>query len=145
MRTISREIRIDAPPAEVWAVLSDLSRWHEWNPFIREAAGEARAGERLTLRMFPPNGKPMTFRPKVLAAEPGRELRWLGHLLIPGLFDGEHVFALSGDGGGTTLVQSENFKGILLPLLAGTLKSTELSFEALNAALKERVESGAAG
>jgi len=36
----------------------------------------------------------MTFRPTILKAEPNRELRWLGHLLVPGLFDGEHIFTI---------------------------------------------------
>jgi hypothetical protein len=36
----------------------------------------------------------MTFRPTVLNAETNRELRWLGHLLAPGLFDGEHSFTI---------------------------------------------------
>ena len=38
----------------------------------------------------------MTFRPEVLRCEPGRELRWLGHFLVPGLFDGEHAHLLEG-------------------------------------------------
>ena len=36
----------------------------------------------------------MRFKPRVLKAEPNRELRWLGHLGIPGLFDGEHIFTI---------------------------------------------------
>lgn len=36
----------------------------------------------------------MTFHPVVLVAVQERELRWLGRLLIPGLFDGEHTFQL---------------------------------------------------
>ena len=36
----------------------------------------------------------MTFEPTVLNAEKPRELRWLGTLLIRGLFDGEHVFRI---------------------------------------------------
>jgi len=30
----------------------------------------------------------MTFRPKVLAAQPGVLLRWIGRLIMPGTFDG---------------------------------------------------------
>lgn len=43
----------------------------------------------------------MTFRPTVLVAEPDRELRWRGRLLVPGLLDGEHAFVVEprGDGG----------------------------------------------
>jgi hypothetical protein len=34
----------------------------------------------------------MRFRPTVLKAEPPRELRWLGHFVFRGIFDGEHIF-----------------------------------------------------
>ncbi len=37
----------------------------------------------------------MTFKPKVLAATPGQELRWLGKLGFGGLIDGEHFLILT--------------------------------------------------
>ena len=36
----------------------------------------------------------MTMHPTVPVAEPGRELRWLGRLGLPGVFDGEHRFEI---------------------------------------------------
>jgi hypothetical protein len=38
-------------------------------------------------------------RPSVLEVVPGRTLRWLGHLLLPGIFDGEHHFEIEPLGG----------------------------------------------
>ncbi len=53
----------------------------------------------------------------VLSFEPNKELRWLGHLLVTGLFDGEHRFELIDNGNGTTTFRhSETFNGILVPL-----------------------------
>ena len=57
MRSISATVDIAAPPDRVWAVLSDLSAYPEWNPFIRMASGELTAGKRLTLRLDPPEGR----------------------------------------------------------------------------------------
>ena len=66
-------------------------------------------------------------------------LKWLGHLLFPGLFDGEHSFQLIDNGNGTTTFrQSEIFKGILVGLL--NLENTRKGFEAMNKKLKEMVE-----
>jgi hypothetical protein len=124
----------------VWAVLTDLSRYPEWNPLFKEASGEIAAGKRISLRsVHPVNGRLMTVKPKIVAVEPGVELRWASGL--PGVIGGEHRFALSAaDGGGTRLDQSETFRGLLVPFSGKTLARAEASFRALNQALKERVE-----
>ena len=91
MRELRREIDIDAPPAAVWTVLTDTRSYSEWNPFMPHLAGELREGAKLEVRIEPPGGRAMTFKPTVLAVEPDRELRWRGRLLLPGIFDGEHI------------------------------------------------------
>lgn len=141
MREISTAIDIQASPEEVWAVLVNFAGYAAWNPFIREGSGEAAVGSKLNLRMFPENGRPMTFKPEVLAAEPGKVLKWVGHFIVPGLFDGTHEFALTATpDGGTHLVQSESFKGLLVPFLGKMIEGTRRNFDNLNEALKKRVE-----
>ena len=142
MRAISASIDIAAAPERVWAVLADLHAYPEWNPFIRSASGQLAVGARLTLRMVPTGGRAMTFRPTVLAARPGEQLRWIGRLVVPGIFDGTHQFALEDLGGHTRLTQSETFRGLLVPFTGKTIARTEADFHALNRALKERAECG---
>ncbi|TDC44089.1 SRPBCC domain-containing protein [Micromonospora sp. KC213] len=142
MREISTQVDVDATPQRVWEVLTDFPRYAQWNPFIREAAGEARVGSTLSLRMFPVAGRPMSFKPRVLAAREAAELRWLGRLILPGIFDGEHLFVLTPHGGGTRVVQSETFSGILVPLFGKVVNGTVADFERLNEALKSRAENG---
>ncbi len=139
--TITTEIEIDAPPADVWAVLVDLDRYDEWNPFITEAAGEVKVGERLTNRMQPPDGRAMTFRPAVTVVEPDETLEWLGHLGVSGVFDGRHRFSLAAlPDGRTRLVQSEQFSGLLVrPMRKQLDGGTVAGFEAMNEALAARV------
>ncbi len=86
----------------------------------------------------------MTFRPRVLAVAPGRELRWLGHLGMPGLFDGEHVFAIEpGRPGRVRFVHREVFTGLLVPVVARWLEAgTRRGFAAMNEALRARAERG---
>ncbi|MER5885299.1 SRPBCC domain-containing protein [Streptomyces sp. NPDC001941] len=142
MQTISTTVDIDATPQTVWEVLSDLSGYQDWNPFIREAQGTVAPGERLRLKLFPAAGRPIAMSPKVLVADAGRELRWIGHLLIPGVFDGEHHFRLApGPSGGTRVEHGERFSGILVPFTGKIIANTEHDFARLNAALKERAES----
>ncbi len=138
---------IAARPERVWAVLTDFERYPEWNPFLLRIAGPLRVGARLEVRVAPPGGRPMTFRPRLLVAKPGRELRWRGRLLVPGLFDGEHAFQLEGRGQrGTRFRQEERFSGLLVPLFAGdSLERVRRGFEEMNIALRRRAEAEEAG
>jgi hypothetical protein len=141
MKDLHSEVEIQASAERVWQLLTDFERFPEWNPFIRQASGKIQAGERLEVKLQPPGGSPMTFRPTVLKAETDQELRWLGHLLIPGLFDGEHHFMIERLGvQRVRFVQGEQFKGLLVPLTAGMLEKTRQGFEEMNRALKERAE-----
>lgn len=136
------EILIQADPAAVWAVLSDAEGHPGWNPSLTAVSGRFAVGERPRLDMPTPSGGTMTFRPTVLVAEPGRELRWRGRLWLPRLFDGEHYFVLEPVAGGTRLRHGEGFRGVLLWLI--DVHQFRPAFEATNAALKARVEGLAA-
>ena len=137
---ITTEVDIEAPPAAVWEVLVDLARHADWNPFIVAAHGEVAVGNRLDLRLQPPGGRGMRFRPRVTVAD-GQVFEWLGHLGVKGLFDGRHRFELRPTpAGGTTLVHGETFTGLLVRVLARSLDGpTRAGFEQMNAALRERV------
>lgn len=142
MRELRTEIEIEAAAPRVWEVLTDLASYPEWNPFVRRGEGKLAVGERLHVFIQPPGGQGMSFRPRVLVADLDRELRWLGHLWIPGLFDGEHSFAIEPLGPGRVrFVHSEKFGGILRPFLWKMLDTdTRRGFEAMNVALKQRCE-----
>jgi hypothetical protein len=141
VRSISHTIEIDAGPEAVWRQLADTSAYPEWNPFVRRLEGELEESARIQVEIDPPGGRPMTFRPTVLVARPGRELRWLGRLGMRGVFDGEHSFEIEPlEGGRSRLTQAERFSGLLVRPFGGTLEKTRRGFEAMNTALKERAE-----
>jgi len=141
MREIRTEIEIAAPAERVWQVLTDFAAFPQWNPFIPRLSGEARRGAALSVHLQPPGGRGITLRPTVLAAEPNRELRWLGRLALPGLFDGEHRFAIEPLGANRVrFVQEERFTGVLVPLFRGILAATRRGFGEMNGALKARAE-----
>jgi hypothetical protein len=142
---IETSIAIDASAACVWALLTDFARMPAWNPFIRSISGDLAQGARLSVHIAPPGQSGMRFRPTVLALRSERELRWLGRLFIPGLFDGEHYFLLEPLGDTRTrLTQGEKFSGVLVGFLSGALRSTEAGFKAMNAALKQQAEGNSA-
>lgn len=143
MKKLTTTLDIEASPQAIWQILTDFSAFEQWNPFIRSISGRAVQGTKLEVHIQPPGGQGMTFKPTVLVAEPEREFAWLGHFLIPGIFDGEHRFRLEPLGDNRTrFTQSEQFGGLLVPLLTKDLDTkVHQGFEAMNQALKTRVES----
>jgi len=142
MKVLHSEIEIDASAERVWGVLTDFACYPQWNPFIRRISGELEVGGRLEVRLEPPDSRGITMRPTVLSAEPNRLIRWVGHLLVPGIFDGEHSLAIHPlEENRVRFVQHEAFKGVLIRMLARSLDTNTLrGFEEMNGALKERAE-----
>jgi len=144
MKHIERSVQINASAARVWDVLVAFERYPEWNPFVQSVSGVPVAGARLQVHVRPPGGRGMKFRPSVLEATPGRQLRWLGRLFIPGLFDGEHSFKINELGPTCCeLIQAETFRGLLAWLFGRGLDATGEGFEQMNNAIKLRAERGA--
>jgi hypothetical protein len=139
MTEISATVQIDASPRQVWATLADLASYPHWNPLYREASGQLATGSTVMLKAVRPGtARAMTVKVKVLAAEPRAELRWVSRL--PGIITGEHSFILTPADGGTRLVQTENYRGLLARMSAKSISRTTASFEALNQAIKQRAE-----
>jgi hypothetical protein len=139
------EIDIDASSETVWKILSDFVSYPQWNPFMRSIKGDLRKGGKLTVLLQPSGSRGTTFNPTVLTVDPNRELRWIGHLFFPGLFDGEHILEIQSldEGKRVRFIQRELFGGIFLPFLTGMLrKDTSRGFTEMNRALKQRAETG---
>ena len=138
---IESDIEINAPISRVWALLTDFAAMPSWNPFIKSISGNLAQGARLSVHIVPPGSSGMHFKPTILTVRPERELRWLGHLFVPGIFDGEHYFLLEPiEKNRTPFAQSEKFSGLLVGLLGGTLETTSAGFKAMNTALKQQAE-----
>lgn len=141
-KEIKTQIHIKATPQEVWKVFTDFDNHPNWNPFIRSISGKAEEGNKIKVVLGSQGDKPMTFNPKVLAFKEAQEFRWLGHLFFPGIFDGEHYFALLENvDGSTTFIHGEKFKGMLVGMMAKKLDTDiKQGFEAMNKAFKKQVE-----
>jgi hypothetical protein len=142
-KEISTEIRINASPEKIWSVLTDFEKYPEWNPFIKSIEGSPKVNNRIKAQIQAPGSREMTFKPKVLVHDENQKFAWLGHLFFPGLFDGRHQFEIKDNGDGTcTFIQSESFKGVLVPLFKSMLDNETLEgFRAMNESLKVRSES----
>ena len=141
MPTLETQIHINAEPAIIWKKLMDFENYPSWNSFICTIEGPQEVGGKLKVHLKPPGSNGMTFRPRILVLEQGKEFRWKGKLGVSGLFDGEHFFILEAVGNGqTNFRHGEVFKGLLVGLLGGLLEKTKMGFELMNSALKAECE-----
>jgi len=140
-KELKTEVLIKATSEKVWQVLTDFENYSDWNPFITSIGGNKAVGQILSTEINPPNRKPMKFTPKVLAFDPGKELRWLGSAPVKGIFDGEHYFRIIEQGNGIIKFEhGEVFSGILVGLMPKLLVDTKLGFQQMNEALKKVCE-----
>jgi hypothetical protein len=139
---IRTEVEIAAPAAKVSRTLTEFAAYQEWNPFVTQISGELREEAALTVHLSLPEGRDFVIHPRLLRCQEHEELRWRGHLLFPGLFDGEHFFRLEARGPERTrFVQGENFSGVLVRFAGRTITRAARGFVYMNEALKRRVES----
>lgn len=133
------EAVIEAPPARVWEVLTDLRRYREWNPLVRWVEGDLREGGALRMHIVP-LGRSFTVELDVLVEE--EEIRWIGSLIGSWFLEGEHYYRLRPETPSRTrLAHGERFRGLASVLIPGfLLRRMESAFVAHNEALKARVE-----
>jgi hypothetical protein len=133
---------IAAPPARVWAVLTDFDRYADWNPVIPQMRAEARVGATARFRICLEGTPELRFVARVERCDPERAFSWRGGApLVPALASGHHWFTLAPEGDGTRLTHGEDFQGLLALLVRGkTHARVTRSYDRLNAALKARAE-----
>lgn len=135
-RAIVTHVEIAAPPAKVWAALTDATSYPQWNPDIR-LSGRLEPG-RVIAVLEGRGADAVVFHPVVLVARAPQELRWLGHIWLPRVFDAEHYFLFEAAGGGTRLTQGVMVRGVALWLF--DLQQLVPSFDLVNAQIKKRAE-----
>jgi hypothetical protein len=147
VKTLESDIVIKATAEKIWDILMDFESYPEWNPFIKKITGKPVPGEQIRATLQLEGRKHMVFKPKVKVNTPRQEFRWLGHFLVPGLFDGEHIFRLEPeDQNGIKFIQREEFRGILASAFLKRIgEATRSGFDAMNQALQQRAESDSEG
>jgi len=135
--TCSVSAVISAPPARVWAVLSDVAGWPAWYPGMRVLdIGEVRPGARLRWQT---GG--VTIRSVFAVVERERELTWTGRFLCYKAVDRHLLEPLPG--GRTRVTIAESLAGPLLPLLYSSAR-LRAGHERWLAALRHMLEAAPA-
>ena len=129
---------IHAPPENVWAILTRADGMTDWNSTLTSLEGDIELGG--TVRMQVPEAPGRTFTVKVTRFVPSQEMVWReGN---PVMFLGVRTYSLApGPIGTTTRFQmTEEFSGIMLPLIAPKLPDFGPIFERYAADLKAESE-----
>jgi len=137
-RIYRASIIIRASPADIWAVLIDVSRWPEWDSNFDKMEGEVALGQRLKIFSKVMAGRVVSVTVTQLVQN---QKMTLTSRMPLGLFKGQHSYTLTAKGDGTTEVLSyEFFTGPLLPLIGKSIPDMTQSFNEFVSRLKQRVE-----
>jgi hypothetical protein len=139
---IKTEIVIESTRDRVYEILTNLSSYEKWNPFIIKSEGEVKTGNTIINTMK--NGeKEVVFKPRILKAEKGEAFEWLGSLFFKGLFDGHHYFHIQQlEENKINLIHGEKFSGIISGMILRNIgNQTRENFVKMNRALKTMAES----
>ncbi len=135
--------RIDAPPARVWAVLTDLEGYDAWNRAVVSVQGELVPGRKIALVSTVAPGR--TFRLTVDQVEPPRRMVWTDGMPL-GLFRGTRTFTLEPEGpAACTFTMEESFTGLLAPLISKVVPDLTESFRQWADGLAAATEAASAG
>lgn len=136
---IHTTIDIDAGATAIWRVLTDFSRYDEWNPMLRNVQVDVAAGAPVRFEVHRDGAKPLRLQARIALLSEPDELSWRGGR--KGILTGEHYFRIESLGEGRCRFHhGERFKGLLLPLAKGKLKDAPVVYRSMNQALKKRVE-----
>jgi len=103
--TARKETFIAAPPGTVWAVLTDIDRWPEWQPDVTSAKLEGDLAVGTTLRW---KAKGLGINSTIRELEPGRRIGWTGDSIGMRAI---HLWTFEPQEGGTRVITEESLSG----------------------------------
>lgn len=130
-------VDIQAEAETIWPYLVNASEYPNWNSTVVRVEGDIAEGEKIKVfaKISPDRAFPVT----VSELEPPKKMVWSGGMPL-GLFKGVRTFLLTPSDGGTTVSMTEDFSGLMVPLMAGSMPDLRPAFEGFAADLKTVAE-----
>ena len=130
---------IAGPADRIWALLTNSSGYHDWNPSIVSLDGRITQGGRIALvSTINPKRK---FKLKVTELNKPTRMVWSSGMPF-GLFTGRRTFTLTERGGSTEFSMTEAFTGPLAGLITNAIPDMTESFNQFADGLKTASEPG---
>jgi len=136
--TFTTRVDIEAPPAQVWAVLTDFSAYPIWNPFIYPVTGAPRPGSMLEMTIHH-GTRSIPYQATVAVVRPNRELA----LRIPTIEIVEITFDFTIEPlqtGRARLTARERHTGVAVLVAGGFLGDIQGGLDAMTKAARDRAE-----
>lgn len=136
-RTCSVAINIQAPPEQVWILMTDTARMLTWNSTIVSLEGNITLNDKIKLKStLDPN---RTFTLKISELTKPQKMVWEDGFAP--MFKGVRTYLFIARPDGTTdFSMTEVFSGLMLPMIEGSLLDFKPSFEQFAADLKQTAE-----
>lgn len=136
--SVSVRADIRAEPAAIWAKLTDAKGFPSWNSTVQSIDGEIALGQKLAIRVPAAPGR--TFTPKVVELDAEKKMVWADGFFP--MFHGARTYSLTPKGGGVTeFSMVEVFRGLMLPMIKGSLPDFVPIFDRYAQDLKTACES----
>ncbi|MDJ0791991.1 MAG: SRPBCC domain-containing protein [Acidimicrobiia bacterium] len=141
MTSYSVSKTIGAPAERVWSILTDASRYTDWNPTIVSLDGTIAEGE--TIALVSTVNPKRTFKLKVSDVTAPTSMVWSDGMPL-GLFTGARTFTVTPrEDGGSEFTMEEVYTGALAGLITRSIPDMTDSFEEFATGLKQEAESPA--
>ena len=143
---IDETLDVAAPPAVVWRVVTDLSRYGEWNPFVVACRSTLAVGDPIEMSVRLVAGLAQPQREVILAHEPGVRLCYGLDGGMTGAIVSRRCHELTAVDDRHTRYRSRfELSGWMMPMVRGLLGGRlRHGFGAMTAAVRARAEAEAA-
>jgi hypothetical protein len=137
-------VEIAASTERVWAILTDLDAYSQWNPFTPRIDTDFVIGQPIVLHVSFDGAKPRRQVEQLRRWAPGEELRWSMTMGPAWFFRAERSQRVEPLGLERCRYVSEDaFAGVFSPVVERLYGAkVQRGFDALGAALRERAERG---
>lgn len=141
-KRIETKIVINQPINYAWEVFTCTSLYPKWNTLFGIDRFPTHVGQQISVDLYDKNKKVQFQMQPAIRKLDKYHLEWEGKLYINGLFNGRHQFIFTKiDANTTQLVQSEDFNGLLVPILNYfVIQPTQLNFDKMNKSFKIYIE-----
>jgi hypothetical protein len=137
------ESRIDAPAEKVWAIIMDLDKYPEWNPYTIHMQSTLKIGDPMVMKVKMNALVTLDQTEHIRVLEPGHKVCWGINTDTPELNSGERCQWLEPlPGGGTVWRNEDLIEGTANSLVSALFGGdVQRGFDAVGVALKQRAES----